>query len=174
MAAEPRDIRDGPSPQPSEEERGLRKNGRGRWGAVWAITGPSRLRGRLVPGRGLARGLDYFLTYVAQALVFFGGVCAPDEHASVPLHPGVGPEALVVLFGDPDVKLTRFVAPAAQEVLEDEGLREAGTLGEEAPPGHPRRPDGPPAVRGSGGRPVGEPVRRPPEPPGYPLLTKRR
>ena len=26
------------------------------------------------------------------------------------------------------------------------GLREAGTLKEEAPPGHPRRPDGPPAV----------------------------
>jgi len=38
-----------------------------------------------------------------------------------------------LVFGDADVKLGRVVSAAEQEILEDEGLGEAGTFGEEAP-----------------------------------------
>jgi hypothetical protein len=59
----------------------------------------------------------------------------------------VGLETVLVLC-DPNVQISIIVSAAEQKVLQDEGLREAGPLGEKAAPDGVGGPGGTAAIQG--------------------------
>lgn len=87
---------------------------------------------------------------------------APDEHPSVSFDPRVGPQLPFVLCNT-NMELSRFVAPAAEEVLQDESLCEAGPFGKETEPNGVGRPCGPLPARRCGAVLLGKPLRYAPE-----------
>jgi hypothetical protein len=79
----------------------------------------------------------------------------------------VGLEAVLVLR-DPNVQLSLIVATAEQQVLQDEGLRKAGPLGEEATANGVGGPGGAVAIHGRALASTRKPQRCAPQALSYP------
>lgn len=100
---------------------------------------------------------------VLKPLVRVGGARASNQHLPTALDPGMRLEACILVLPHPDVQFGRVVPAAEQKILQDEGLREAGPLGKEAPAHCVGGPGGAQAVAGRCRRPLGKPCRHAPQ-----------